>query len=119
MDQSADPDRQYQLIETRGTISYYRVIPQSFVSDTVVAEGTVLEVPPQETHKYTVVVWLEGDDPDCTNEMIGGHVGMEMKMALITEEEENTFRAKLEDLWENLRFWEKEEENTPTTNPAT
>lgn len=32
--------------------------------------------------KYTIVVWLEGDDPDCIDEIMGGE--MKMKM-LITE----------------------------------
>ena len=36
-----------------------------------------------EIDKYTIVIWLEGDDPDCVDAIIGG----EMKMHLeITEE---------------------------------
>ena len=33
--------------------------------------------------KYTVVFWLEGDDPDCTNDLIGAHIGMQMDFELI------------------------------------
>lgn len=29
--------------------------------------------------KYTVVIWLEGDDPDCTDDLFGGHVEFNMK----------------------------------------
>lgn len=27
---------------------------------------------PGDVHKYTIVLWLEGKDVDCTNEIIGG-----------------------------------------------
>ena len=36
--------------------------------------------------KYTIVVWLEGDDPDCVDEIMGGE--MKMKM-IITEIQKN------------------------------
>jgi len=36
--------------------------------------------------RYTVVLWLEGDDPDCTNNIIGGEIKMHME---ITEEGES------------------------------
>jgi len=38
---------------------------------------------PGNIDKYTVVVWLEGDDPDCINAIIGGEIKMHMD---ITEE---------------------------------
>ncbi len=38
--------------------------------------------------KITVVVWIEGDDPECTNALIGGHVRLHMK--LIEEHTEET-----------------------------
>lgn len=31
-----------------------------------------------EVDKYTVVIWLEGDDPDCTDDLFGGHVEFNM-----------------------------------------
>ena len=30
--------------------------------------------------KITVVVWIEGDDPECTNALLGGHVRLHMKL---------------------------------------
>ena len=30
--------------------------------------------------KYTVVIWVEGDDPDCTNDLIGGRIDMHMTL---------------------------------------
>ena len=38
--------------------------------------------------KITVVVWVEGDDPECVNAIIGGHVRLHMKM--IEEHTEDT-----------------------------
>ena len=55
------------------------------MSDVVAAEGEKLDVAPEAVHKYTLVVWLEGDDPDCTNELMGGHLGFEMNMSLLEE----------------------------------
>ena len=39
-----------------------------------------------EVHKYTVVVWIEGDDPDCTNDLIGERIGFEMHMQMVDED---------------------------------
>ena len=46
------------------------------------------DVQPGEVHKYTIVVWLEGDDPDCTNDLIGKHIGFEMFMQMVEEKEQ-------------------------------
>lgn len=42
---------------------------------------------PSEIDKITVVIWIEGDDPDCVNALIGGQLKMHMS---ITEEHVNT-----------------------------
>ena len=38
---------------------------------------------PGDKDRFTVVVWIEGDDPDCNNELLGGGIKMHMD---ITEE---------------------------------
>ena len=78
---------QFEVVATQGKRVYWRVIPDAFMSETNIAEGTQRNVKPQEIHKYTVVLYLEGDDPDATDEIIGGHAGVEMKFRLDTEEE--------------------------------
>ena len=80
---------QLELMVQGRNYDYYRVIPYSFESKDVVARGEMLSVDPMETHKYTIVIWLEGDDPDCTDDLIGGHVGMEMRFQLVMEEAES------------------------------
>lgn len=80
-----NPDVQYQVITQSGPLTYYRLIPIPFASDTVVASGMQSQVAPMDVHRYTVVIWLEGDDPECTNDKIGGHVGMQMDIELVGE----------------------------------
>lgn len=80
-----DPQKQYQLIAESGPLNYYRLIPIPFKSEEIVASGFRTEVAPMDVHRYTVVIWLEGDDPECTNDKIGGHVGMQMDIALVED----------------------------------
>lgn len=76
---------QYELIRTVGGASYYRALPKLWESDTVVTSGARSQMQPMEVHKYTVVIWLEGDDPDCTDDLIGGNLGLEIAMQMIDE----------------------------------
>lgn len=77
------PDQQYEIYKQTANNTYWRIIPFDFVSDTVVAQGLKENVLPQEVHRYTVVVWLEGDDPDCTTELIGGHLGLDVYLEYV------------------------------------
>ena len=78
---------QFEIVATQGRRVYWRVIPDAFLSETNIAEGVQRNVTPGEVHKYTVVLYLEGDDPDATDEIIGGHAGVEMKFRLNGEDE--------------------------------
>lgn len=42
---------------------------------------------PKDSHHYTIVIWLEGDDPDCTDNIIGGELKshIEFKSEFIDE----------------------------------
>lgn len=53
-----------------------------FTSTTQVMNVSQSALEQEAVDKYTIVVWLEGDDPDCIDEIMGGE--MKMKM-LITE----------------------------------
>ena len=80
------PDEQYGVVATRGNSTYYRVIPLPFESESVVMQKNGKIISDQEIHKYTVVLWLEGEDPECTNDIIGGHMGIEMNFSLNYED---------------------------------
>ena len=38
---------------------------------------------PGATNKYTVVIWLEGNDPDCVDDIIGGVIKMQMDFRIV------------------------------------
>ncbi len=78
MEEAMLPEKQFELIPNDiNEIDYYRLVALPFESESIVTSGTVENVEPGKVHKYTVVLWLEGDDPDCTDEIIGGHLGLE------------------------------------------
>ena len=94
-----NPDEQYQLIAEGTSFDYYRTVPYPFESRDVVTRGEMHDVAPMEVHKYTIVIWLEGDDIDCTDDLIGGHLGLAMQYQLHHEKEEESFWEKL---WNSL-----------------
>lgn len=53
-----------------------------YSKDTVMLESRQ-DFSPGEVDRFTVVIWIEGDDPDCTNALLGGEMKMHMD---ITEE---------------------------------
>ena len=113
IDYAVSPEAQYQVIAETSSLTYYRVIPESFEADTRIASGYQAQVEPGEKHKYTVVIWLEGDDPDCTDDLIGGHLGMDMSFRLVSkheeqEEKDSWFTTKWKVFWDNLLYWEEE-----------
>lgn len=55
---------------------------KSFSSSTQVMNEKQTDLKPGGVDKYTIVVWLEGDDPECVNDIMGGEMKMNM---LITE----------------------------------
>lgn len=57
-----------------------------FTSSTVVMTTDHKGFEPQARDKYTVVIWLEGNDPDCTDALIGGtlKLGMDFKIVETT-----------------------------------
>lgn len=53
-----------------------------YSNDTVVYEGRS-DFNPGDIDRFTIVIFIEGDDPDCTNALLGGEIKMHMD---ITEE---------------------------------
>ena len=49
-----------------------------FVNDKQVMNTLIEDFTKGAVDKYTIVVWLEGDDPECINNIIGGEMKMEM-----------------------------------------
>ena len=81
-----DPRSHYEKVQDRGSAySYYRVKPGKFDdSESIITRRRTEMLPYQNEiptmHKYTVVMWLEGDDPQCTNELMGAHIGLNFQI---------------------------------------
>lgn len=106
---TANDSDQIHLIVSRGGVDYYRIVPDSFPSDDTIAEGRHDGVVPGEIHKYTVVLWIEGDDPECTDDLIGAYLGARMDFQLAGQDYDDTESSglgnRLRGIWENLRYW--------------
>jgi hypothetical protein len=89
------------------------MIPDLFESDITITSGVQKDVAPMEVHKYTVVLYLEGDDPDANDDLIGGSAGIEMQFSLADEDGDqdsssNTtskWKEFWNDIWSSLKFW--------------
>lgn len=101
------PEEQYELI-TGTTNEYYRIISVPFVDEGTIAEGIVEEAETLDAHKYTVLMWLEGDDPDCIDDIIGGHMGVEMQFNLASDEDDEGENTQIQDdegMFNSLGEW--------------
>lgn len=58
----------------------YKLVTTPFASGKTVETGQRAELLPGEIDKYTVVIWLEGEDPECVNDILGGTIEMMFKL---------------------------------------
>lgn len=56
---------------------------KKFVSKNIAVLEQREKMAPKEKDRFTIVVWIEGDDPECQNDLLGGEIKMHMD---ITEE---------------------------------
>lgn len=64
----------------------YQLQTYPWSKDDIVCQDIRKKIKDQGVDKYTVVIWLEGDDPDCTDDLFGGHVEMNMMFSTVEEE---------------------------------
>ncbi len=50
----------------------------AFESDDVIATDHVESFKPGNKNKYTIVIWLEGNDPECNDNILGGEIKIYM-----------------------------------------
>lgn len=60
-----------------------RLMPYPFATEQVITSQVVTDMEQDEVDAFTVVIWLEGDDPDCTDALIGSHIGLQMDFELM------------------------------------
>ncbi len=56
---------------------------KEFYSSTSVAKERVEAFEAKSVTKFTIVVWIEGNDPDCIDWLIGGQLKLEMDMSIV------------------------------------
>lgn len=56
---------------------------KEFLSSEVVMRTQKEGFAPNDRDKYTVVIWLEGNDPDCVDAIIGGTIKFQMDFKII------------------------------------
>ncbi len=54
-----------------------------FYSASSMAKGRVESFAPGDITKFTVVIWIEGNDPDCIDWLIGGQMRISMDMNVV------------------------------------
>ena len=87
-DSAYDPGAQYYQDEGR-----WGIVTTPFIDEYTALQGFVTDMEPGAVKKYTVVVWLEGDDPDCTNSIMGGHVSFNVQFDRLGDEETSYFKG--------------------------
>jgi hypothetical protein len=65
----------YAKISSRG-VPEKDTIP--FESDELITSDHVEDFKPGDIDKYTIVIWLEGSDPECTDNILGGEIKIQM-----------------------------------------
>ena len=75
----------YAKLSSRGTAEPETV---PFESDELVVREHVANFEPGDKDKYTIVIWVEGSDPECTDNILGGEfkVHLDFKSEFIDEE---------------------------------
>lgn len=53
---------------------------EPFFSDDSIFVRLRENIKPNEIDKYTIVIWLEGDDPDCLDDLLGGEIKLHMEI---------------------------------------
>jgi hypothetical protein len=57
-----------------------------FVEDNIVFHVKGEGLAPGQTDKYTIVVWIEGEDPECIDEIRGGYVKLHWLFEILEDE---------------------------------
>lgn len=60
----------------------------AFQSRTTVVKNKIEDFAPGDMTKFTVVIWLEGNDPECVDRILGGVMKVDMMIDVVEEEHE-------------------------------
>ena len=51
----------------------------AFLSDTLAGRMHIENMKPGDIDKYTLVIWIEGSDAECTDDILGGEFGVRLR----------------------------------------
>ncbi len=54
-----------------------------FLTETIVVRKQISRYKTGDITKFTIVIWLEGDDPDCVDSIIGGQFKVDMSINIL------------------------------------
>ena len=74
----------------------------SFKSDDVVCTYTEKNFLVGNVDRYTIVIWMEGDDPECVDSIIGGSVEFSMKIDADYKDETSLLAKFVQDIKDTL-----------------
>ena len=75
---------------------------KNFKSDDVVCTYTEKKFLVGNVDRYTIVIWMEGDDPECVDSIIGGSVEFSMKIDADYKDETSLLTKFVQDIKDTL-----------------
>ncbi len=75
---------------------------KNFKSDDVVCSYTEKKFLVGNVDRYTIVIWMEGDDPECVDSIIGGSVEFSMKIDADYKDETSLLAKFVQDIKDTL-----------------
>lgn len=56
-----------------------------FINNDTICNEIIENFRPNQIKKYSIIIWLEGEDPDCVDEIRGGMIKLNMKFTIAGE----------------------------------
>ena len=75
---------------------------ENFLSATTVCSFTEEEFLVGNVDKYTIVIWMEGEDPECVDRIVGGSVEFSMHIDSDDDNQDSLLVKYLQDIWDTL-----------------
>ena len=74
----------------------------NFEGPTTVCSFTEEEFLVGNVDKYTIVIWMEGDDPECVDRIVGGSVEFSMNIFSDDDNQDSLIVKFVQDIWDTL-----------------
>ena len=65
----------------------------AWLDDTTIMKTQTKDFAPGSVDKYTIVIWIEGNDLECTNDILGGYIRSKVLFSVADPEGEQTTRV--------------------------